>query len=184
MHNPNLPPQLPEPEISTATGFALMLETACEDFEILQRMIRHEIKLVSGNGIEDRRAHPRIQMALAKSFVFHLVRAHRICEKGVGSLKLDRIERTRFLKATAAVVRVRDVNEHGFDAKATGNKISKPSMHSHAKESAILDETAMVVLGDQKILMGPLNLYDAYIPTDRMRKLAGFRSLRPAFPQP
>src|ERR1700692_697181 len=86
MHNPNLPPQLPEPEISIATGFALMLETACEDFEILQRMIRHEIKLVSGNGIEDHRAYPRIQMALAKSFLFNLVRARRICDHGVGSL--------------------------------------------------------------------------------------------------
>ena len=190
----NSPPQPSNPEVSIATGFALMLETACEDFEILQRMIRQEIKLVSGNGIEDYRAHPRIQMALAKSFLFNLVRARRICKDGAGSLTVDRAERTRFLKATAAVVDVRDANEHGFDAKAAGNvqrrasssrvKISKPSMHSHAKESAILDETAMIVLGDQKILMGPLNLYDAYIPTDRMRKLAGFRSLRPAFPQP
>jgi hypothetical protein len=190
MNNPNSPPQLPNPEISIATGFALMLETACEDFEILQRMIRHEITLASGNGIKDHRAAPRIQMALAKSFLFNLVRAHRICEHGVGSLTIDRAERTRFLKATAAVVRVRDVNEHGFDAKAAVNvqrragssrvKISKPSMHSHAKESAILDETAMVVLGDQKILMGPLNLYDFYIPMDRMRKLARFRSLQSA----
>jgi hypothetical protein len=40
-----------------------------------------------------------------------------------------------------------------------------------------VDETAMVVLGDQKILMGPLNLYDVYVPTDCMRKLAGFGSL-------
>jgi hypothetical protein len=125
MHNPNLPPQLPEPEISIATGFALMLETACEDFEILQRMIRHEIKLVSGNGIEDHRAYPRIQMALAKSFLFNLGRAHRICEHGAGSLTIDRAERTRFLKATAAVVDVSDVNEHGFDGKAAGNVQSR-----------------------------------------------------------
>ena len=180
MYNPNSQPQPSNPEVSTATGFALMLETACEDFEIMQRMIRHEIKLVSGNGIEDYRAPMRIQMALAKSFLFNLVRARRICERGAGSLRIDRAERTRFLKATAAVVRVRDVNEHGFD----GKKISKPSLHSHAKESAILDETAMIVLGDQNILMGPLNLYNVYIPTDRMRKLAGFSSLRPTFPQP
>src|SRR5580704_3407729 len=56
----NSPPQPSNPEVSIATGFALMLETACEDFEILQRMIRHEIKLVSGNGIEDYRAPLRI----------------------------------------------------------------------------------------------------------------------------
>ena len=81
-------------------------------------------------------------MSLAKSVIFNLVRARRICDHGVGSLTIDRAERTRFLKATAAVVDVRDVNEHGFDA----NKISKPSMHSHAKESAILDETAMMCM--------------------------------------
>lgn len=193
MYNPNLPPQLPEPEVSTATGFALMLETACEDFEILQRMIRHEIKLVSGMALKIT-GHLYALMALAKSFLFNLVRARCICERGAGSLTVDRTERLRFLKGAAAVVDIRDVNEHGFDAKAAVNvqrragssriKISKPSMHSRAKESAILDETAMIVLGDQKILMGPLNLYDAYIPTDRMRKLAGFRSLQPAFPQP
>jgi hypothetical protein len=187
-------PQHPDPETSIATGFALMLETACEDFELMQRMIRHEIKVVSGNGVEDYRAPLRIQMALAKFFIFNLARARRICEHGAGSLTIDRTERTRFLKATAAVVNVRDVNEHGFDAKAAGDaprragssrvRMSKPSMRSHAKESAILDETSMIVLGDQKILMGPLNLYDAYISMDRIRKLAGFRSLRPAFPQP
>ena len=197
MHDPNSPQPL-ESGASIAQGFALMLESACEDFEILQRMIRGELILVSGSGLRDFRAPARIQMALAKSFLFHLVRARRICEHGAGSLKLDRLERTRLLKGTAAVVDVRDVNEHGFDAKtaedaqrrpdkAAGSprsKISKPSMHSHEKESAILDETAMIVLGDQKILMGPLNLYDFYAPTDRMRKLAGFASLPPAFPLP
>jgi hypothetical protein len=59
------------PDVSIAKGFALMLETSCEDFEILQRLGRKEIKLVSGNGPEDHRAAPRIMMALAKSFVFY-----------------------------------------------------------------------------------------------------------------
>ena len=87
---------------------------------------------------------------------------------------MNGVERTRFLKATASVLGVRDVNEHGFD---TSGRVSKPMMHSHPEYSAILDETAMIVLGDQKILMGPLNLYDIYIPTDHMRLLAGFASL-------
>jgi hypothetical protein len=112
-------------------------------------------------------------MALAKSFVFHAVRARRICEHGAGSLTVNRTERKLFLSATAKVPDVRDVNEHGFDWGAT----SKPSMHHHSKNSAMVDETAMVVLGDQNILMGPLNLYDIYLPTNRMRKLAGFASL-------
>jgi hypothetical protein len=161
-----------------ATGFALMLETACEDFEILRRLIERETKFVTGSGQEDFRAAGRVQMALAKSFVFNAVRARRICEHGAGSLSVERAERGLFLKATGILVAVRDVNEHGFDAGgALRSKTSKPSMHSHDQESAILDETSMVVLGDRKILMGPLNLYDIYVPTDRMRKLAGFSSL-------
>jgi hypothetical protein len=130
-------------------------------------------------------------MALAKSFVFYLVRARRICEHGAGNLTVNRTERSRFLNGTAAVVDVRDVNEHGFDAKSakvmqrrTGSedgssrrKISMPSLHTHTEECAILDETSMIILGDKKILMGPLNLYDVYIPADRMRQLAGFKSL-------
>ena len=73
-----------------------MLETACEDFEICQRLIRQETK-VAGNSPRDM---PRIQMALAKSFVFNVVRARRICQHGQGSLGIDRLERARFLKGT------------------------------------------------------------------------------------
>ena len=50
-------------------------------------------------------------------------------------------------------------------------------MHLHSGESALVDETGMIVLGDHKILMGPLNLHDVYVATDNMRKLAGFSSL-------
>ena len=101
----------------------------------------------------------RIQMSLAKSFVFYTVRARRICKRGSGALGLDRLERMRFLKGTEGLVPVRDVNEHGFDV----NGSSKPSMHQ--QEGGILDETAMVTLSEQKILMGNLNLYDAYMPS-------------------
>jgi hypothetical protein len=45
-----------------------------------QRLIRRETKLVSGNDLEDQRAAARAQMALAKSFVSHIVRARPICE--------------------------------------------------------------------------------------------------------
>jgi hypothetical protein len=112
-------------------------------------------------------------MALAKSFVFYAVRARRICEHGQGSLGLDRLERTRFLKGTERLVHVRDVNEHGFDA----NGSSKPSKHLHEEESAVVDETSLTILSDQKVLMGPLNLYDVYVSVARMRGLAGFSSL-------
>jgi hypothetical protein len=48
-------------------------------------------------------------------------------------------------------------------------------MHEH--EGGTLDETSMVILGPEKILMGPLNLYQAYLKVDRMRKIAGFSVL-------
>jgi hypothetical protein len=47
----------------------------------------------------------------------------------------------------------------------------------HSQEGGMLDETAMVIESDNKILMVPLNLYDTYLPTARMRGLAGFASL-------
>jgi hypothetical protein len=148
-----------------------MLETACEDFEILQRLIRLETNVVSTHHRDRFRAAPRIQMALAKSFVFYVARARRICEHGASALGIDRLERTRFLKGTEGLPRVRDVNEHGFDV----NGSSKPSMHH--REGGILDETSMVIGSDKEILMGPLNLYDMYVPTARLRSLAGFASL-------
>jgi hypothetical protein len=162
-------------------GFALMLETACEDFEICQRLIRQETTVTSTHQRDKFRAAARIQMALAKSFVFYAVRARRICVHGQGSLGLDRLERTRFLKGTERLVQVRDVNEHGFDADAKAT--SKPSMHP--QDGGMLDETAMVIESDNKILMGPLNLYDTYVPIARMRGLAGFASLHGTmFPDP
>jgi hypothetical protein len=171
------------PSTSIATGFALMLETACNDFETMQRIIRQETRLLIANGQEDLRGPACAQMALAKSFVFHVVRARRICEHGAGLLKVDRSARKSFLQDTMKVLGVRDVNEHGFDAGgATRGKSSKPSIHHHSDEGALVDETAMVILGDQKILMGPLNLYDVYLPTDCMRSLAGFSSLQAVMP--
>ena len=47
----------------------------------------------------------------------------------------------------------------------------------HHREGGILDETSMVIGSDKEILMGPLNLYDMYVPTARLRSLAGFASL-------
>src|ERR1700722_18783569 len=63
-----------------ATGFALMLETACEDFEIMRRLVSGELAVVPKGPKLDFRASPRITMALAKSFIFHVVRAGRFSE--------------------------------------------------------------------------------------------------------
>jgi hypothetical protein len=172
-------------QISPAEAFALLLETACENFEILQDFVRGQLQVVAPEQSkntpatkEDRqktfraaRAPARVEMALAKSFVFNARRANRVCSLNKGSLALDRLEWTRFFKATDPLAAVRDVNEHGFD----GNGSLKPSLH--AQESGTLDETGLVIVGPQRILMGPLNLHDAYLAVDRMRKLAGFNAL-------
>jgi hypothetical protein len=173
------------PAISTEMAFALVLESACEDFENLQDLVRGDTRVVSAieNQKESRpapfdpkafrfkRAPGRIQMALAKSFVFGARRANRICTHNKAALALERPDRTRFLKATEPLIAVRDVNEHGFD----GDESVRPSMHR--QEGGILDETSLMVQGPEKILMGPLNLYTVYMAVDRTRKLAGFLAL-------
>lgn len=173
------------PEITAAEAFAMFLETACEDFEILQDMIRGQLQVSAPKRNEAApaikeerrkeframRAPSRIQMALAKSFVFNARRANRICTLNKAALDVDRAERKQFLRATDPLTPVRDVNEHGFDGKDS----TKPSMHEQG--GGRLDETSMVVAGPEKILMGPLNLYEVYLEADRMRKLAGFHAL-------
>jgi hypothetical protein len=175
----------PAPATSPEKAFALILETACEDFENLQDLIRGRLKVLATS--EDQnpavsfekgrervrriRAPTCINMALAKSFVFNARRANRICTHNKAALPLDRLDRTRFLKATEPLIAVRDVNEHAFDS----NRKITPQMHHH--EGVLIDETSMVVTGPEKILMGPLNLYDVYLAVDRVRKLAGFAAL-------
>jgi hypothetical protein len=87
------------PDISAEEAFALTLETACEDFEILQGLIDGEIQVtapktdeaIPANKDDHRKAHralraaPRIQMALAKSFLFNARRANRICTLNTAS---------------------------------------------------------------------------------------------------
>jgi hypothetical protein len=182
---PGTPSTVASYEVSAKEAFALMLETACEDFENLLNLIGGQLKVVAPeqNGTKSDnqearqnahralRASARIQIALAKSFVFNAHRANRICQKNKAALILDRTERTLFLKATEPLKPVRNVNEHGFD----GDGSAKPSMHR--QEEGRLDETALVIDGREKILMGPLNLYTIYRSVERMRKIAGFNSL-------
>jgi hypothetical protein len=113
------PPPI-SPETTPARAFALMLETACEQFEVLQFMLRTEIKVISDGSTDPwkrsklMRAPYCIQMALAKSFVANVIRARRICEHGSQHLAIERAERRLFLSKTSDMQKVRDVNEHGF----------------------------------------------------------------------
>jgi hypothetical protein len=175
------------PQVPTRGAFALMLETACEQFEVLQLIISGEIKIVSDylptvdprspaseeipKALKHLRAPICIKMALAKSFVAHAWRARTICDEGKGSLFLDRTERRLFLSRTKALRKVRDVNEHGFDFNTT----FRPSLH--LKDGSYLPDTGVLALSPTVVSMGPLNLYEVYRVIARMREHAGYASL-------
>lgn len=179
-----------DPEITPEEAFALILETACEDFENMLDLLDRELQVVVTPPQQDAatstvqtdpmkfsrraRAPARIQMALAKSFLFNARRANRICEKNKAALALARAEREQFMNATKPLIPVRDVNEHGFDGDKRSEK-NKPQMHD--QDGARLDETALTVDGRDRILMGPLNLYTIYLAVNRMREIAGFQAL-------
>jgi hypothetical protein len=158
-----------------------MLETACEQFEVLQLLLKNEITVVSTDSADMRkhikfvRAPHCVTMALAKSFVANVIRARRICEHGSRHLAIERTVRRQFLSSTSGVQKVRDVNEHGFDIH--DNK-SRPMLHYNG--GGFVDETGMYIGSAEEILMGPINLYDVYCSVARMRDLAGFASLRRA----
>jgi hypothetical protein len=168
-------------QLPPAKAFALMLETACEQFEVLQSLLRKEITVNSEQThdfrkeIQLRRAPYCINMALAKSFVANVIRARRICEHGSQHLAVERLERQRFLHGTAAIQTVRDVNEHGYDVQ---DNRSRPKLHYN--RGGYVDETAMYIGSADEILMGPINLCDVYRSVARTRELAGFASLHRA----
>ena len=164
-------------ELPVANGFALMLETACRDFETLLKIIRKETVILTADHSTDVRSQAAIQIALAKSFVFYTIRAGRICEHGHQELHISREDRKAFVKSLGPLLAVRDVNEHGFDPTSSGRgKKSRPSLHHHEEDQAITDETAMTVV-NSKVLMGPLDLCTFYDTVNRMRSLAGFMAL-------
>jgi hypothetical protein len=162
------------PQMTPARAFALMLETACEQFEVLQFMLRKEIKVISHGSTDPwkrvklMRAPSCIRMALAKSFVANVIRARRICERQSQHLAIERVERRLFLSSTSGVKTVRDVNEHGYD-----HNTKSPRM-LHFNRGGFQDETSLHIGGSEEILMGPLNLFDVYRSVARMRDLAGF----------
>jgi hypothetical protein len=89
---------------------ALMLETACEQFEVLQLLLKNEIKVISNDPADVRkhikflRAPHGINMALAKSFVANVIGARRICEHGSQHLAIERTLRRQFLSSARAGV--------------------------------------------------------------------------------
>ncbi len=163
----------------TKSNLALMLEIACEQYEMAANLIAGRLRVdnVSASPFQGARAHSVIIMALAKEFIFNARRAERIIEKGKGQLKLNRGLRKQFLNKMKTVVFVRDVNEHGFEIQVPKKTpVKRPSLHFHDGDQFALDETAMVI-SNNEIYIGPLKLSEIYNSVAEMRKLAGFESL-------
>ncbi len=175
-----------ENQISTEKAFALLVETASEQFSVLRGLVERKFLFLEAVDDESRngalncfRAAACVQMALAKEFLFNSVRAYRILEHGASELKITREQRNCFKATLATIVSTRDVNEHGFDpTKGPRGKESRPTMHHHEADSVLLDETSLVILGSDKILMGPINLADVFKCVESMRKVAGFSASR------
>lgn len=71
-------------DVASQRAFALMLETACHEFETLLALVCGELRLDQPEKLDQTslvRPMATIQMALAKSFVFNANRANRICWK-------------------------------------------------------------------------------------------------------
>jgi hypothetical protein len=174
--------------VTLPRAFALLLDTACSEFEALRAIVSGEFRLTMSDLAPTDLSHvgaapralPTIRMALAKSFVSNAIRARRICEHGSNKLSINRIERKIFLNGLSHTNMVRNVNEHGFEIDA--KDFTKPKLHFHASYGGYADETTLAIIGPDEILMGPINLCEVYRVVDRMRKVAGFASLPPYYP--
>ena len=174
-------------EPSGAEGFALWIETACSEFEVVHGLLNADIRVVPSrersigsstktNGIAMRPLsliEATVRKALLRSFVFSVRRASRILEERSSEIPVPRIKRTKFLNLTRELAAVRDVNEHGFDK----NGKSRPTIHTLDGNRFALDETSSVIQGLDSIFMGPVNLAKIYPLVKEMQTLAGFRTL-------
>jgi hypothetical protein len=66
---------------SDAKNFALFIEMACDEFGLLNSLIKGKIQIVPSDP-RNLRAAGSIQMVLARSFIFDVARAYRICKHG------------------------------------------------------------------------------------------------------
>lgn len=149
-----------------------MIGMACREYETMQRVLTGET-LIRSKNFEHSFDEGTIIASLAKSFIFFLVRARRIMQHDAATINIDRNERVRFLKATEAVVAVRDVNEHGFER----NTRSPPEMHQN--NVGLIDETSIYIGGPTEVIIGPLNICALYVPAKRANDIAGLHTLPP-----
>ena len=161
---------------------AMLLESACNQFEVLLKLLSDKIVILdksqSAHIFAGSLAKHVIEMALAKEFLFNARRVHRLVDQGKGPLGLDRKIRRNLMSTLKPIIGVRDANEHGFDEKPmSGKPIPKPRPHYHFGGAVSVDETSLMVIGS-KILMGPLDLRQIYNAVAILRNSAGYKSLK------
>jgi hypothetical protein len=166
---------------SIKSDFALLLETACEQYEVAEALVMRKLDITAAqesnySGIVGR-ANSTVIMALAKEFLFNARRAYRLLDQGKGELDIDRIARKKFMETLKVIINVRDVNEHGRDKLGNnGRPAPRESLHEHLEGQIAVSETAMVVMNGD-IFIGPLRLVEIYKQVAEMRAVAGFSSL-------
>ena len=170
-----------EPETTIQQRLALLLEVACEQFELADKFAKSEITIIGPEGLENShrfsRSNSIAMMALVKEFLFSSRRAYRLVEQGKGKLGLDRNVRKSFMAAMEPIVDVRDVNEHGSDEVGkNGEAVKRPSTHLHENGRFSVDETS-IISNNGKIFMGPLDCKAIYLEVLKMKEVAGFSSL-------
>ncbi|WP_333828023.1 hypothetical protein [Pararhodobacter sp.] len=154
-------------ELSVSKRFEMKLRSALDCFELLADFVNEgsiiAFRDVSGRLAEDEFSGMKCVSSLAHKFIFEVIRLRRVIEHGHADLQLEPEFRRHFLRELKVVLHVRNVNEHGYDIR--GNENSQPSMHPHEHDglNLALDETSIIVLSPQKILIGPINIYDVNI---------------------
>jgi hypothetical protein len=173
-----------EIELQSRLDFAGQLELAHQQFRIMLALIEGELVIQTAEAPTHPTsecslpfAKPRIIQALAKEFIFHVNRIHRMCDHGKTILNIEESNRRAFLAAVKPIVGVRHVNEHGFDLnRGARGRTTRPVMHYHEADNAQIDETSLIILGPDKILIGPLNLVKIFHHIEVLRNKAGYSS--------
>ncbi len=76
----------------TKSRLALLLQVACEQFQVAQKLATGELQVIATSNSTSQHLSSRTssiaQMALAKEFLFNARRAYRLVEQGKGKLNL------------------------------------------------------------------------------------------------
>lgn len=159
-------------------GLVMTVERACEEFEIIQEFQRGNMAIARKDQRLDYRSTSAICAALARSFLFDARRIERICNGSKNFNIINRYLRKEVCGTLKPFISVRDVNEHGYDPNKLDGDKNTPKMHVSVDGFGVLDETSFIFCGAEMVLMGPINMYDAYIIIKRLNKEVNYENMQ------